>query len=377
MGDKHLETQKGLLESSVKDPIPIPSESDVISDGDCDDDYQKRFDLKVQQLWMPSIYDENNKIRECYMIRPSAITPNLPIPDSLIMEDEHLDTIPVTESANTINLSHYPKRKFKRMNLNISPILFTILTMKLSLPNQKDLDVDIPIPPGIDERCFNAESDLLESLLNRDSPIDSTKIDSIFDEFSLPRPPKESNFEISDATIESLSPSPILIEDSDSLMEEIYLFLASDDSIPPGIEIVDYDSEGDIHFLEELLSNNSPPLPENESFSLDHFDDPSLPRPPPKPPNVEILAFNFEPMRLLGIPKDQERPVLVSILHSYKGLKTKQKRYEVLFIRGGRYEGARHVSVRGCRVEIQGNNEAVGGEQKDYNTLRSCNMSGG
>ncbi|GJU65436.1 hypothetical protein Tco_1247271 [Tanacetum coccineum] len=101
MGDKHLDTQKSSLESSVKDPIPIPSESDVISDGDCDD-YQKRFDLKVQQLWMPSIYDENNKIRECYIIRPSAITPDLPIPDSLIMEDEHLDTIPVTESANTI-----------------------------------------------------------------------------------------------------------------------------------------------------------------------------------------------------------------------------------------------------------------------------------
>ncbi|GKC38877.1 hypothetical protein Tco_1051261, partial [Tanacetum coccineum] len=38
--------------------------------------------------------------------------------------------------------------------------------------------------------------------------------------------------------------------------------------------------------------------------------------------------------------------------------------------------GTRRVSVRGCRVEIQGNNEAVGGEQKDYNTLRSCNMSG-
>ncbi|GJW34882.1 retrovirus-related pol polyprotein from transposon TNT 1-94 [Tanacetum coccineum] len=40
-------------------------------------------------------------------------------------------------------------------------------------------------------------------------------------------------------------------------------------------------------------------------------------------------------------------------------------------------EGARRVSVRGCRVEIQGNNEAVGGEQKDYNTLRSCNLSCG
>ncbi|GKG34494.1 hypothetical protein Tco_0437190 [Tanacetum coccineum] len=64
--------------------------------------------------------------------------------------------------------------------------------------------------------------------------------------------------------------------------------------MPTGIEIVDYDSEGDIRFLEELLSNDSPPLPENESFSLDHFDDPSIPRPPPEPPDVEI-CFNFEP----------------------------------------------------------------------------------
>ncbi|GJU08426.1 hypothetical protein Tco_1124856 [Tanacetum coccineum] len=43
-----------------------------------------------------------------------------------------------------------------------------------------------------------------------------------------------------------------------------------------------------------MLSSDSPPLPENESFSLDHFDDPSLPRPPPEPPDVEI-CFNFEP----------------------------------------------------------------------------------
>ncbi|GKC91748.1 hypothetical protein Tco_1152397, partial [Tanacetum coccineum] len=34
------------------------------------------------------------------------------------------------------------------------------------------------------------------------------------------------------------------------------------------------------------------------------------------------------------------------------------------------------VRVHGS-VPIIGNNEAVGGEQKDYNILRSCNMSGG
>nr|GEV92402.1 ribonuclease H-like domain-containing protein [Tanacetum cinerariifolium] len=57
----------------------------------------------------------------------------------------------------------------------------------------------------------------------------------------------------------------------DSLMEEIDIFLAPDDSIPLGIENDDYDTEEDIFFLEELLSNDSPSLPENESF---HFDIP-------------------------------------------------------------------------------------------------------
>ncbi|GKA21683.1 hypothetical protein Tco_0701672 [Tanacetum coccineum] len=368
MGDKHLDTQKGSLESSVKDPIPIPSESDVISDGDCDDDYQKRFDLKVQQLWMPSIYDENNKIRECYIIRPSAITPDLPIPDSLIMEDEHLDTIPVTESANTIkssvedlvptpsesaDLSDDERECDVPVNDESSPTFATFSNPLFdskddftSSDNESLSDEDVPkenfkiysnplfdeeiISTKIDPHCFNAESYLIESLLNRDTLIDSSpKFDYLLEEFSgelahtdpIPpgvvdtdsepeeeirlaenlsydnsslRPPEERDSEVADTIVESLSPPPIPVEDSDSLIEEIDLFLASDDSMPPGIEIDDYDSEGDIRFLEELLSNDSPPLPENESFSLDHFDDPSLPRPPPEPPDVEI-CFNFEP----------------------------------------------------------------------------------
>ncbi|GKG39629.1 hypothetical protein Tco_0463774, partial [Tanacetum coccineum] len=58
--------------------------------------------------------------------------------------------------------------------------------------------------------------------------------------------------------------------------------------MPLGIEDDDYDSKGDIHFLEEYLNNNSLPLPENKSSNLDHFNDPSFPRPPPKLPDVEI-----------------------------------------------------------------------------------------
>ncbi|GKG44225.1 hypothetical protein Tco_0483318, partial [Tanacetum coccineum] len=50
--------------------------------------------------------------------------------------------------------------------------------------------------------------------------------------------------------IESPSPSPIPVKDIDSHIEEIDFFLASDDSMPPGIENDEYDSEGDIRFLE-------------------------------------------------------------------------------------------------------------------------------
>ncbi|GJW78957.1 hypothetical protein Tco_0140639 [Tanacetum coccineum] len=112
---------------------------------------------------------------------------------------------------------------------------------------------------------------------------------------SSPRPPEELNSENSDAVIESFSPSPIRVEDSDSLMEEIDIFLAPDNSIPPSIENDDYDSEGDILFLQELLSNDSLSLPENESFHFDRYYDPSSPRPPMKPPDNDGIHFDIEP----------------------------------------------------------------------------------
>nr|GFA31336.1 hypothetical protein [Tanacetum cinerariifolium] len=139
----------------------------------------------------------------------------------------------------------------------------------------------------IDPHHFNAESDLIESLLNHDSSIisPSSKIDSLLDEFagelillnsspprinetdcdpeeeirliekllydnSSPRLPKEFISENSDAAIESFSPSPIPVEDSDSIMEEINLSFTPDDSMSPGIENDDYDFEVNMLILE-------------------------------------------------------------------------------------------------------------------------------
>ncbi|GJV12092.1 hypothetical protein Tco_1353633, partial [Tanacetum coccineum] len=110
-------------------------------------------------------------------------------------------------------------------------------------------------------------------------------------EISTSRSPK--NFHASPSMIiESLPSFPILVEDRDPVQEEIDIFTGSDGLMPPGIENDDYDSEGDIHFLEELPNNNLIPIPEHESRNLDQQDNPSTPRPPPEPPNVEI---RFEP----------------------------------------------------------------------------------
>nr|GEV81627.1 hypothetical protein [Tanacetum cinerariifolium] len=184
----------------------------------------------------------------------------------------------------------------------------------------------------IDPYHFNVESDLIESLLNQDSSIiSSPNIDSLLEEFSgefahidlipsgineagfvpeeefrlvekllydnsSPRPPKEFNFQNFDVVIVSFSPSPIPAECSDSLIEEIDIFLAPDDSIPPGNENDDYDLEGDVLFLEELLKNDSISLPENESFHFDHYYDPTSPRPPAKPPDDDGIYFDDEPV---------------------------------------------------------------------------------
>nr|GEW74206.1 hypothetical protein [Tanacetum cinerariifolium] len=142
----------------------------------------------------------------------------------------------------------------------------------------------------IDSHYFNVESDLIESLLNRDSPIisSSSKIDSFFDEFA-----EECISENSDDAFESFSPFPIPVEDSDSLMEETDLSFTSDDPMPSGIEEDDYDSERDILILEEFLSNDSLSLHQNESF---HFDIPSSSRPPAKPSDSNSGILNVKVM---------------------------------------------------------------------------------
>ncbi|GKC97396.1 hypothetical protein Tco_1167671 [Tanacetum coccineum] len=262
-----------------------------------------------------------------------AMTPDLPIeePDnSLNMGDEHLDTIPETESDEVIKSSVE----------NLVPILSEF----------EGISDDTSDVPNCDNNRVNVEIDFVESLINRDTSIvHSSKIDPILEEFAgelahiapIPLGIVEADFDPNDDTpsdddsfenIEYVDASPSYIEyDSfeevndveqeekdDSFLEESDTSLSHlDNSLPEfksfsdhtedtrsesttthaNYSLPEYDS-----FLfeieldqEELISidNSNEPLLELPDFESFHFD-PLFPRPPPEPPDVEI-CLHFKP----------------------------------------------------------------------------------
>nr|GEX81633.1 hypothetical protein [Tanacetum cinerariifolium] len=224
-----LQQQVGNLDSYSPDPsqyqkIPIYY--------DDDDDEESSTPLRDIIIF---------KLRSCIAITPILSTKEPR--DSLIMGDKHLDTIPEKESDEFIKSS-----------------------VKNLVPNPSEFE-DLSNIGRIDDADCDPEEEihLIEKLL--------------YDNSSL-RLPEEPSSKNSDAIIESFSPSSILVEDCDSLIEEIDLFYTPDDFMPLGIKNDDYDSKADILILEELLSNDSLSLLEIESF---HFDIPSSPSVPIKP----------------------------------------------------------------------------------------------
>nr|GEW38937.1 hypothetical protein [Tanacetum cinerariifolium] len=282
-----------------QDPVKIPhkvlhiSTTIVVTGVEEEKQIEEEQAAKARYWKIRVCYDDDD---EDYTI---AITPKEP-DNSLSMGDEHLDIVLTTKSDEFIkssveNLVPNPSESEGEHECDVpacedfttfSNILFDADYDFYFSDDQSFYDEDIPkeiysnplfdeeiISIKIDPHYFNAESDLIESLLNHDSLIfsSSSNIDSLFDEFaseltllksippginetdydpeeetrlikrllydnSSPRPPKEFIFENSDAAIVSFSPFPIPVEDSDSFMEEIDLSFTPNDPMPLGIE---------------------------------------------------------------------------------------------------------------------------------------------
>ncbi|GJV04279.1 hypothetical protein Tco_1337848 [Tanacetum coccineum] len=181
------------------------------------------------------------------------------------MGDEPFSTIPATETDEIIKSSVE----------NLVPI-----------PREfEGISDDTSDVPNCDNNRVNVEIDFVESLINRDTSIvHVSKIGPIFEEFAselahialIPPGIVEADFNPNDDTS----------SDDDSYEDIEYI-----DATPPNSELVSLEEVEDIEPDQDGLisidnSNNTLlELPEFESF---HFD-PSFPRPPPEPPDVEIL----------------------------------------------------------------------------------------
>ncbi|GJV52649.1 hypothetical protein Tco_1448390, partial [Tanacetum coccineum] len=257
--------------------------------------------------------------------RPKAITPDEPIeePDnSLSMGDEHLDTISGVENLVPIpsefegisdDTCDVPVRDdsfiFDALS-DHSEILSDSKDDGTSSDGFEDIEY-VSLEEVNEEKEFDLEDILqIQDVILREKLLNVHRLISNIESLKVNSTP--------DRVLESPSPFPIPVADSDSFLEESDTSLSHLDNSLPEFEtssdhteetrsgsttthanysLPEYDSflfeiEPDQEGLISIDNSNNTllELPEFESF---HFD-PSFPRPPPEPPDVEI-CLHFEP----------------------------------------------------------------------------------
>nr|GEY22135.1 hypothetical protein [Tanacetum cinerariifolium] len=201
---------------------------------------------------------------------------------SLSMGYEHLSITPETES-NEVTESNAE---------NLLPI-----PSECEVTSEDESKCDMPVK----DDCFPAFTTFSNPLFKDNDDLDSSDNESFPDEDDGDSQREE--IDIVTETDDVLPPSVEKDDDSTNgpLLEETDLFIASDNSIPPGIENIANNSEGDIHFQEELLIDDS--ILSHESSDSNFGDNPSVPRPPPEPPDAETDAGEEIPV----VIKDKDK----------------------------------------------------------------------
>nr|GEW86331.1 hypothetical protein [Tanacetum cinerariifolium] len=280
MEDEHFDTipateSDEFINSSVVNLVPIPSESEDESEcdvPDCDDSQTINFSMFSNPLFdhFTSSDDESSHDEDIHEMSFKTYSNPLFDLDEEIISSE-FNPIHNKDLESTLKNDRFDTEPYLLKSLpNRDTLMSSPLKIDYLLAEFAGALIFLKsIPPGIDEADCDPEEDihLVKRLLYNNSS---------------PRPPEEIVSDNSNVDIESLSPYPILNEDSASHMEEIDLFLNPDDPMPPSIEDDDYDSGRDTPILEEFLDNYSLSLPANESC---HFDIPSPYRPHAKPPD--------------------------------------------------------------------------------------------
>ncbi|GKD50309.1 hypothetical protein Tco_1279285 [Tanacetum coccineum] len=183
-----------------------------------------------------------------------SITPKKPV-DSLIMEDKHLDTILETESDEFIKSS-----------------VENLVPTPSESEDFSDIKSECDVPDCDDSQTTNFSTFSNPLFDDSTSSDDKSSHEEVIHEMSFKTYPNPL-FDLDEEIISSEF-NPIHNEDLDYMPKDVRFdaesyFLLDEfvgeltrlQSIPPGIDNIYLDSEGDILFLESLLYDNSSPRP--------------------------------------------------------------------------------------------------------------------
>nr|GEU62773.1 hypothetical protein [Tanacetum cinerariifolium] len=222
------------------------------------------------QYWKPPIFydddDEESSIHLRYIIfiipLSVAIAPDLPITDSLIMEDGHLNTIPDTKldeenesSVKDLNLTSSDSKDLSE-DLSNNESKCDVPVCNDSSPNFTTFSN--PLFDSNDDFTYSNDESFSQEdvpkvnfkiysnpLFKFDEEIISSKIDPLYNEIdSIPQRNDNDHFNVEFDLIESLlnrDTSMVSSPKIDSFLEEFSAELAHINLIPPGIDEADFD----------------------------------------------------------------------------------------------------------------------------------------
>nr|GEU78180.1 hypothetical protein [Tanacetum cinerariifolium] len=290
-----LETESDeIIKSGVEELVPILSENEVTSEDkkECDvpvcenspicDDH---FEIFSDSNNYDDISSDDDAFEDIEYVEASL--PNLEIvsveeENDVYVEEEEFDLEEIQDVVLREKLLSINRLIANIESLNDNPTPDCVLNSSASIPTFEESDNSLSgnFSPEFETFCDHTEETR--------SGITTTHADDSlpeYDSFCFEIEPDQERLinVVKNDVSDNSSNDPIL--------EEADLFLASDNSIPPGIENFAYDSKGDIHFLEGLLNDDSISFSINESSESDS-DNPLFPRPPSEPPDAE---FDFKP----------------------------------------------------------------------------------
>nr|GEZ77428.1 hypothetical protein [Tanacetum cinerariifolium] len=242
-----------IIKSGVKELVPIPNENEVTS--------KDKRECNTPICENSPICDDHSEIYS-YSNNDDDISSD---DDALKTSKEEFDLEEIQDIVLRKKLLSINRLIANIKSLNDNPTPYRVLNSSISFPIFEESDNYLLDNSSLEFKTF---CDHMKETRNGNTTTHANDSLPEYDSFCFEIEPDQERLTIT--VMDDISDDST----NDPLLEEVDLFLASDNLIPSGIENFGNDSEGDIHFLEALLSDDSIPFLVNEESESDN---PSFP----------------------------------------------------------------------------------------------------